>query len=81
MVTADIKLLGTALTEDNDMVTPDIKLLGTLLTEDNDMVIADIKLLETVLTENDMVTADIKFHIIMVNETSYGFKKQLKLRI
>jgi hypothetical protein len=41
--------------------------------------VAKFKLLGTVLTEDD-ITADIKFHIIMANETSYGFKKQLNLR-
>jgi len=44
--------------------------------------VGKFKLLETLLTkDNDMITADIKFRIIMVNETSYGFKKQLNLRI
>jgi hypothetical protein len=36
--------------------------------------VAKFKLLGTVLTEdNDMVTADIRFRIIMVNETRYVF--------
>jgi hypothetical protein len=35
----------------------------------------------TLLTEDNDITADIKFRIIMANETNYGFKKQPKLRI
>jgi len=43
--------------------------------------VGKFKLLGTVLTEDNDITADIKFRIIMANENSYGFKKQLNLRI
>jgi len=41
--------------------------------------VGEFKMLGTVLAEDNVITADIKFRIIMANETSYGFKKQLNL--
>ena len=41
--------------------------------------VGEFKMLGTVLTEDNAKTADIKFRIIMSNETTYGFKKQLNL--
>jgi hypothetical protein len=41
--------------------------------------VGEFKMLGIVLTEDNIITADIKFRIIMTNETSYGFKEKLNL--
>jgi len=41
--------------------------------------VGEFMMLGTLLTEENVITADIKFRIIVANETSYGFKKQLNL--